>query len=139
MPEPADTSLRALADLVARVTQTLQAGDNSAARSQAAADLEQLREVAAAADRQRAPGTPAVFDLTRLTTALALFAEWLRAPSPTTETRAQQAIAELHAIFDPLGAGTARDEAAQSDQYRQNARAAIDDYFRDNPIEPFKP
>ena len=139
MTEPADASLRALAELVARVTETLRTGDNPAAREQAAADVEQLRELAAAADRQRPPGAPVVFDLTRLTTALAVFVEWLRAPSPTSEARAQQAIAEIQAIFGPLGASTVRDDAAQRDEYRQNARAAIDDYFRDNPIKPFKP
>ena len=140
MTEPADPSLRALADLVARVTQTLRAGDDPAAREQAAADVDQLRELAAAAERQRAPGAPAVFDVTRLTAALAVFADWLRAPTAAREAQAQQAMADLQLLFGPLLApAAARDDAAQRDQYRQDARAAIDDYFRDNPIKPFKP
>jgi hypothetical protein len=81
-----------------------------------------------------------VLDAARLTTALAAFADWLRAPTPAGEARAQQAIAELRAVFGPLvGAATASAEDAQREQYRQDARAAIDDYFRDNPIKPFKP
>jgi hypothetical protein len=140
MTEPADPSLRTLAELVARVTQTLRAGDDPAAREQAAADVDQLREVASAADRQRAPGVPAAFDVTRLTAALAVFADWLRAPTPAREAQAQQAMADLQLLFGPLLApAAARDDAAQRDQYRQDARAAIDDYFRDNPIKPFKP
>jgi hypothetical protein len=140
MTDSTDASLRALADLVARVTQTLRAGDDPAARTQAAADVEQLRELAAAAERQRPPGTPAVFDAARLTAALAVFADWLRAPTPASEARAQQAMADLQVAFGPLvGAATASAEEAQREQYRQNARTAIDDYFRDNPIKPFKP
>jgi hypothetical protein len=143
MTEPADASLRGLAELVARVTQslgqTLRAGDDAAARTQAAAEVEQLRELAAAAERMRPSGTPAVVDGALLTTALAVFAEWLRAPTPASEARAQQAIAELQAVFGPLVGATASAEDAQREQYRQNARAAIDDYFRANPIKPFKP
>jgi len=142
MTEPADASLRALAELVARVAQTLRAGDTPAAREHAAADVEQLRELAAAAEHQRAAGAPALFDVARLTAALGAFADWLRAPTAAGEGRAQQAIAELQAIFAPLGgslAGPAPDEAAQRDEVRQNARAAIDDYFRDHPIEPIEP
>jgi hypothetical protein len=140
MTDSTDASLRALADLVARVTQSLRAGDSPSARTEAAAAVEQLRELAGAAERQRPPGTPAVFDAARLTTALAVFADWLRAPTPESEARAQQAIADLQAVFGPLvGAATASAEEAQRDRYRQDARAAIDDYFRDNPIKPFKP
>jgi hypothetical protein len=140
MTDSADASLRALADLVARVTQTLRAGDTPAARTAAAATVEQLRELAGVAERQRPPGTPAVFDAARLTTALAAFADWLRAPTPASEARAQQAMAELQAVFGPLvGAATAGAEEAQREQYRQDARAAIDDYFRANPIKPFRP
>jgi hypothetical protein len=147
MTEP-NASLRGLAELVARVVQRLgqslgqavRDGDDAAARTQAAADVDQLRELAAAADRMRPPGTPAVLDGALLTTALAEFAEWLRAPTPASEARAQQAIAELQAVFGPLvGAATASAEDAQREQYRRDARAAIDDYFRANPIEPFKP
>ena len=142
MTDPADDpSLRPLAELMARVTQTLRAGDNPSARVQAAADVDQLRELAAAAaDRHRAAGAPALFDAARVTAALGTFAEWLRAPTAANEASAQHAIVELQRLFGPLvAAAAAPDDAARREQYRQNARTAIDDYFRDNPIKPIKP
>ena len=32
-----------------------------------------------------------------------------------------------------------RDEAAERERIRQNARSAMDDYFREHPIKPMKP
>jgi hypothetical protein len=140
MTEPADPSLRALATLVARVAHTLQAGDDPAARVQAAADVEQLRELAAAADRQRAPGAPALFDAVRVSEALGLFADWLHSPTGAGEARARQAMTELQVTMGPLvGAAPARDDPGEREHHRREARAALDDYFREHPIAPAKP
>jgi hypothetical protein len=139
MTEPADPSLRALATLVARVAQTLQGGDDPAARAQAAADVEQLREIAAAADRRRAPGAPALVDAARVSEALGVLVEWLRSPTDAGEARARNAMTDLQVTLGPLvGWSPAREDPAEREQHRRDARTALDDYFRDNPIKPVK-
>jgi hypothetical protein len=130
-----DPSARPLADLIARVAQTLRAGDDPAARADAAAQVEQLRELVAQVDRGRPAGSPALFDL-----ALQGFAEWLRAPTSANEAYAEQAIASLRAAMAPLVPwDPAGDDTADRERYRRDARAAMDDYFRDHPIKPMKP
>lgn len=133
---------RALAELVARVAQTLQAGggDDAAARTQAAADVEQLQAIVAATEQQRAPGSPAGlagFDLAQIGDALRVFTAWLRTPSAANEAEAERAMAELQVTLGPLvGWDPGREDAARRAQYRQEARAALDEIFRDKPTKP---
>jgi hypothetical protein len=134
---------RALAELVARVAQTLSAGggggDDAAARTQAAAEVEQLQAIVADTERQRVPGSPAGlgFDLAQLGDALRVFTAWLRAPSAANEAEARRAMAELQATLGPLvGWDPEREDAARRAQYRQEARAALDEIFRDKPAKP---
>jgi len=126
-----DRSLRALAELVARVAETLRGGDDAAARAGAAADVEQLRTIVAdAGGASAAPG----FDLAQVAGALEAFATWLRSPTSASEAEAERAISDLQAAVGPLvGWDPARDDAARRAQYRSEARAALDEIFRDRP------
>jgi hypothetical protein len=141
MTDEVEPPARALAELVARVAQTLLAGgEDAAARTQAAADVEQLQAIVAATERQRAPGSPAGlggFDLAQIGDALRVFTAWLRAPSAANEAEAERAMAELQATLGPLvGWDPGREDAARRAQYRQEARAALDEIFRDKPGKP---
>lgn len=133
MTEPA-LSLQQLAELVARIARTMHGGDDAAARTAAAAEVEQLRQLVARTTGQIAP---AGFDLAQIGDALRLFADWLRAPGPATEAPAERAITDLQAALGPLvGWDPAREDAARRDQYRREARAALDDYFAGKPKKP---
>jgi hypothetical protein len=186
--------LTALAGLVSRIAQIMQAGDDPAARTAAAASVEELRTLvrtssadpdaaisaasnaATSAAPDAAPGTafdaapgaaitaapgaatgaapltatsaaPGAaataapgrvtdaapgFDLGQISNALAIFAEWLRAPTPDLELRAAHAMAELQTALGPLvGWDPAREDADRRAQYRREARAALDDLFPD--------
>ena len=163
MTEPSDPrspevpELAALAPLVARVAQILQGGDDPAARSAAAASVEDLRAVVARTEPQgavagfdrREPSAgggdpdglaggagvlPRGIDLAQIAAALATFAEWLRAPTPDREARAERAMSELQAVLGPLvGWNPAREDAERRAQYRREARAALDEIFPDKP------
>jgi len=78
MTDTAEPSLRALGELIARVTEAMRAGgDGAAARTQAAADVLRLQAIVAETGERRAPGSPAGFDLAQVSAALRVFAEWL--------------------------------------------------------------
>ncbi|TMQ15672.1 MAG: hypothetical protein E6J91_13115 [Deltaproteobacteria bacterium] len=148
MTEPSDPrspevpELAALAPLVARVAQILQGGDDPAARSAAAASVEDLRAVVARTEPQ---GAVAGFDRREPSAgggdpdglaggAGVPFAEWLRAPTPDREARAERAMSELQAVLGPLvGWNPAREDAERRAQYRREARAALDEIFPDKP------
>jgi hypothetical protein len=146
MTDPADPPVRALAELVARIAQTLSAGptnNDAAARTQVAADLAQLQAILAETERspehraKRAPGSPTGFDLAQVAAALRVFAEWLRTPTPANEASAERAMTDLQATMGPLiGWDPAREDAARRAQYRREARAALDEIFRDKPDKP---
>lgn len=148
MTDQADPPARALAELVARVAQTLQAGgtggDDAAARTRAAADVEQLQAIVAQtgaqAERQRTPeGATGLdgFDLARVSGALRVFAGWLRTPTRANEAQAERAMSELQATLGPLvGWDPAREDAARRARYQRAARAALDEIFRDKPDKP---
>jgi hypothetical protein len=125
--------LRALAELGGRIVQALRTGDADAARTEAATQIDRLREMVAGFERAR-PAVAAVVDLARIGEALGVVAQALRTPG--REAEASQALAELQAA---AGRAPARDEAAEREHYREKARAAMDDYFRQHPIKPFKP
>jgi hypothetical protein len=151
--DAAEPPTRALAELVARVARTLAAGgsggpagtggDDAAVRSQVAVEVEQLQAIVAQTEQQRAPGAPmglAGFDLAQVSGALAAFAEWLRTPTRASEAQAERAMAELQATLGPIvGWDPAREDAARRAQYRQEARATLDEIFRDKPDKPGKP
>lgn len=140
MTEPAADPLRGLAELLDRVGQTLRAEDTAAARSDAAVQVDQLRALIAGVDQVPPAASPAVFDLARIAEALRVIAESLRAPTSANEAEARRVLAELQATLGPLAVRTPlRDEAAEREHYRLKARAAMDDYFREHPIKPFKP
>jgi hypothetical protein len=129
-----------LAELIAQVTQTLRGGDDEVARAQAAAQVDQLRELVAQADRARPAGSQLPFDLAQVQAMLRQFADWLRAPTHANEADAEQAIASLRAALGPLVPwDPAPSDAADRERYRRDARSAIDDYFREHPITPVKP
>jgi hypothetical protein len=133
MTEPVDPRVAVLTAVVRRVAQILQAGDDPAARTEAAGSVEELRAVLAVAGR---PGAAAGFDLARIGDALSVFAEWLRAPTPEGEARAERAMAELQATLGPqIGWDPAREDAARRAQYRKEARAALDELFPDKPVK----
>ena len=139
MTEHADL-LRALAELAGRVAQTVREGDAATARAQAAAQVDQLCALIAGAERTRPAGGPAPFDLARVGDALRAVADRLRAPISAGDAGALQAVAELQAAIAPLaGRRAAHNEAAEREHYRQKARAAMDEYFRQHPNKPFKP
>jgi hypothetical protein len=136
MTDALDPALRGVAELVVRVARTLQAGDDASGRAQAAAEVAQLQAVIAQTAQPSIPG----FDLVQIGEALRLLAEWLRAPTSASEANAERAFAELRATMGPLvGWEPPGEDAARGAQYRQQARTAIDDYFRDHPIKPMKP
>jgi hypothetical protein len=141
MTEPVDPPVRALAELVTRIAATLHGGgagaDDAGARAQVAADVEQLRAIVDEAGAPRAPGSLAGVDLAQVAGALGVFAAWLCAPTPANEAQAERAMAELAAAMGPLvGWDPAREDAARRAQYRQEARAALDEIFRDKPGKP---
>jgi hypothetical protein len=128
---PADPQLGALAALIGRVAQLLAGGDDPAARRAAAVNVEELRAAVAQAGQG---GPVAGFDLAQIGAALAVFAEWLRTPSRDTEVRAERAMSELQTALGPLvGWDPAREDAARREQYRREARAALDEIFPDKP------
>jgi hypothetical protein len=128
--QPGDPELGALTALVGRIAQSMQAGDDPAARTAASASVEELRAVVA----RTGQGGVAGFDLAQIGDALTAFAEWLRAPGRDSETRAERAMSELQAALGPLGGwDPAREDAARRAQYRKEARAALDEIFPDKP------
>jgi hypothetical protein len=130
MTEPADPGFAALVALVGRIAQILEAGDDPAARSSAAATVEELRTLAA----QRGSGGAHGVDLAQLGEALAAFAEWLRAPTPEREARAERAMSDLQAVLGRgLGWDPARVDAERRVEYRRQARAALDEIFPEKP------
>jgi hypothetical protein len=134
MTGPADP-VRALAELVARVAQTLHAGgDDAAARTQVAADVAQLQAIVASTSTSTRSTSPAGFDLAQVAGALQVFAAWLHTPTRANEATAERAMAELQATLGPLiGWDPAREDAARRAGYRQQARAALDEIFPDKP------
>lgn len=136
MTEPVDPplapELAALTALVGRVAQILQGGDDPASRTAAASSVDALRSVLAQTGQGKAPG----IDLAQIGDALAVFAAWLRAPTPDGEARAERAMSELSAQLGPLvGWDPAREDAARRAQYRREARAALDEIFPDKPAK----
>ncbi|HEX3762564.1 MAG TPA: hypothetical protein VHW23_27870 [Kofleriaceae bacterium] len=131
MTAPADPQLAALAELVGQVAKLLQAGDDPAARSEAATGVAQLQAaVAQVGGRGATPG----FDLAQIGEALAAFAAWLRAPTPDGEARAERAMSELQATLGPrVGWDPTREDAERRARYRREARAALDQIFADKP------
>jgi hypothetical protein len=126
MTAPGIPPLTGLAELVGRVAQIMQAGDDPAARTAAAASVDELRALLGATGA--APG----FDLAQIRDALAAFAEWLRAPTRDSEARAERAMSDLQAALGPLAGGNpAREDAERQAQYRREARAALDNLFPD--------
>ena len=138
MTDAAEPSLRALGELIARVTEAMRTGgDDAAARTRAVADVEQLQAIVAETGERRAPGSPAGFDLAQVSAALRVFAEWLRTPTSANEAQAERAMSELAATVGPLvGWDPAREDAARRAQYRREARAALDEIFADKPEKP---
>jgi hypothetical protein len=128
--DPLPPPVPALADLVARILQTLQAGDDPAARARAAREVDELRAVVA----QAAPGALPGIDLARLAEALRVFGAWLAAPTPANEAEAERAVADLQLQIGPLlGWDPGREDAARREQYRREARAALDEIFDKKP------
>jgi hypothetical protein len=145
MTDQAEPPARALAELVARIAQTLPAGGTSgdagaAARVQAAADVEELQAIVAQTARQRTPDSPARidgFDLAQVAGALRVFAEWLRTPTRANEAQAERAMSELQATMGPLvGWDPGREDAERRARYQREARATLDEIFRDKPEKP---
>ncbi len=138
MTDPAEPALRALGELIARVSEVMRAGgDDAAARTQAAADVDRLQAIVAETGERRMPGSPAGFDLAQISAALRVFAEWLRAPTSANEAGAERAMSELAVTVGPLvGWDPAREDAARRAQYRQEARAALDEIFADKREKP---
>ena len=137
MTDAAEPSMRALGELIARITEALGAGgDDAAARTQVAADVDRLQAIVTEGER-RTPGSPAGFDLAQVSAALRVFAEWLRTPTSANEAQAERAMSELAATVGPLvGWDPAREDAARRAQYRREARAALDEIFADKPEKP---
>ena len=133
-------TLGALAELLGKVTETLRGGDTPEARTDAAAQVDQLRELVAGAGRAIPAGAPAGFDLARLGEALRAIAEALRTGGDR-EADVARALDELQAATGlPLRpAHPGRDDAAEREHYRKQASAAMDEYFRAHPHKPFKP
>ena len=158
MTAPGMPPLTALAGLVSRIAHIMQAGDDPAARSAAATSVDELRALvratsadpAAAISAASNPATSAAagaatsaapgaaidaspgFDLAQISNALAIFAEWLRAPTPDLELRAAHAMAELQTALGPLvGWDPVREDVERRAQYRREARAALDNLFPD--------
>src|SRR5262249_18389518 len=101
MTDPIEPSVRALAELIARVAELLHAGgDDAAARAQAAADVEQMQAVVAQV--QGTPGNLAGGGIAQIAGALRVFAEWLRTPTSANEAKAERAMSELMVTVGPL-------------------------------------
>lgn len=127
-------SLPSLAELIARIARTLQAGDDAAARAEAARELDELRAAIAGAEAQRVRGALPGLDLGRLAEALRLLGAWLAAPTPESEAQAERAMADLQLELGPrLGWDPGREDAARREQYRREARAALDEIFDKKP------
>ena len=160
MTAPGVPPLTALAALLGRIAQIMQAGDDPAARTAAAASVDELRALVGdtatggvgaspAGGIGASPtggvgatssGGPPGFDLAQITDALAVFAEWLRAPTRDSEARAEHAMSELQAALGPLiGWNPAREDAERRAQYRREASAALDNLFPDGLGAPGKP
>src|SRR5437762_1701340 len=92
----------ALADAIARIARTLQAGDDAAARARAAGEVDELRAALAQAGPQRVPGALPGLDLGRLAEALRVLGAWLRAETPASEAEAERAMADLQLEVGPL-------------------------------------
>ncbi len=128
----------ALSALIIGIAQTMHADDSPELRAQAAAQIEQLRELLAHADPVRDGDRPALLDVARLGEALRVLAEGLRDPT-NTDRRSRQAMAELEAAAGPLiSALEVHDDEAQLARHRQDASDAIDSYFGEHPIAPFE-
>ena len=138
MTDPIEPSVRALGELIARVAETLGAGgDDAAARTRAATDVERLQAIVAETGERRTQGSPAGGGLAQVSGALRVFAEWLRTPTSANEAQAERAMSELAATVGPLvGWDPAREDAARRAQYRREARAALDEIFADKPEKP---
>jgi hypothetical protein len=122
----APAELAALAGRIAQATAQLAAGGDDGARAAAATELAALEQALAGIDRGAVGG----LDLAQLGEALRVFGAWLRAPTPAGEATAQAAMADLQAQLGPLiGWDPAREDAARRAQYRQEARAALDEIF----------
>jgi hypothetical protein len=126
----------ALADVIARVVATLQrGGDDAAARARVAADVDALRATIAQAAPARAP-LPGL-DLAQLGEALRVFGEFLRAPTPASEVRAERAMQDLQLAIGPLvGWDPDREDREKREQYRREARAQLDEIFGDKSKKP---
>jgi len=134
MTAPGIPPLTALAGLVARIAHIMEAGDDPAARSAAAASVDELRTLVSATEAAPEAATDAApgFDLAQIGNALAIFSEWLRTPTPDLELRAAHAMAELQTALGPLvGWDPVREDAERRAQYRREARTALDNLFPD--------
>lgn len=132
---PLGPQLAALTALVGRVAQLLRGGDDPASRAAAATSVDELRAVMTQAGQHgAAPGSGSGIDLAQIGGALAVFADWLRAPTSDGEARAERAMSELQAQLGPLvGLDPAREDAERRARYRREARAALDEIFPDKP------
>ena len=131
MTVPTDAQLATLATALNGLAQILLSGDSDdpALRTAAAASADKLRAFVA-----QSSGAPGGFDLAQIGDALAVFADWLREPTPASEARARRAWSELQTVLGPLlGSHPDREDAARRAQYRREARAALDEIFPDKP------
>lgn len=139
MATPVGDPLRALAALIARFDRTATGDDDDRARSEAADQIDQLREIAAAAMQGRSIGG---FDVARLDRALAVLVRWLREPSTEAEAEARRAMSDVESAFRPLldlhlhcHADPAAAERADD---QQRASASIAAYIAAHPIAPMR-
>lgn len=140
---PIEPQLAALTALVGRVAQLLRGGDDPASRTAAATSVDELRAVMTQAGQHGAGPGPGIgigpgsgSDLAQIGGALAVFADWLRAPTPEGEARAERAMSELQAQIGPrVGLDPAREDAERRARYRREARAALDEIFPDKPAK----
>jgi hypothetical protein len=133
-PEAGPPQGAPLPELIARIMRMLQAGDDPAARAEAAREVDELRAAVAQAAPQRAPGALPGVDLALVADALRVFGDWLRAPTPASEAAAEQAIEDLQLRIGPLvGWDPGREDRARREQYRREARAALDEIFDKKP------
>ena len=72
MTRPTDAAATALAQLVGQIAQSLRAGDDAAARAQAATQVEQLRAIVAQTPQTQATASP-LFDLAQISKAMHVF------------------------------------------------------------------
>jgi hypothetical protein len=134
---PLGPQLAALTALIGRVAQLLRGGDDPASRTAAATSVDELRAVMTQAGQHgAAAGSGSGIDLAQIGAALAVFADWLRAPTADGEARAERAMSELQAQLGPLvGLDPAREDAERRARYRREARAALDEIFPDKPAK----